>query len=1345
MSFDRGAPAFWFVEIFLDGETLRHCNAGEPVTFDGQTFAPLGDKLTPPRDIDRAANLKAQKFTLTYDSSLQTIDTDVVGKILDSNWKRRPIRVRYAVGDVGASGYDFSDPFIIADEAGRIKDLQDTLAAGEAPLIEMEVESGALVFLERRNQTRSPANQKAAFPGDQFFDLARRLDGVVLPWRTKRARLGSAQITYDVEGVAPRQMLIGRGITRGSFVFGCTVGPHRGWWIQVFALADHQCEALEKCFINGVDVLAGQAPLAHGVKRNLNFGGEPRLSLTWYDGRHDQTANAELISLTSAQELKWTSAHRGRGVCYAIVEHRWDSDLPESYTHEFVLRGAKVYREQFDSTAGGSGSQRLDNPDTWTYTTNPEEALRHYLRGRVVSPSSSYKWFGVNAPSSFIDPYAVYEARADHCDESVALKLGGTQPRYEANGWISAADSHAKNIQKLADCMVADPVDEGGRVSIRLSTPQTPVIELEDSDLVDDEESVVGVNARAEDVINRVEGRYVDPLNKFSQTDYPPVASEAFEEIDGGEIEGSWNQELETSEERAQRKATLYLNKMRRTVEFEEHFGPKAKDVRPGDWITRKSALRGFPSGKTFIADEVRRFADGTVRLLLLEVDPGELAWNEADAQLTDIGAGPTIYAPPEILIPEVAVLAISLTGGGTTYPGVRFTVTDYDDFVGDEIECEFGIWNGVSGAGMGIAGTPAILKIPGSLEQFEAAASFLPGTAYAFRFRERAGERQGAWSAFQTETMTGDYIVGASAIADAIVGQGPGATAAGVDVLNQFVPLGSNLLIDSEFQRQLYAWQAGWAGNSGVTHGIAFNGYGAAARNYYTAFLTGTPAAGTVFDVLATRGSYLSADLASTKLFAVPVNPGDRLYIGAQITGERITSADVRVIWVAADGSAVSSPSVAAALPAALPISQITSWTRIGGFVTAPAGAAYAVPYFRAVCSGAANPYCVVTAPMIAKVPASQTAAPPYQPGRADPVSDKTSQNNAASITGQGPGATAPNYQVLNQFAQSGGSPIGDWDYENSSYWALPSGAGFAAGSPFPGSLRSVVMGASTYDFSSEFWKVEPGEEYEITFRWWNGFPTFSGYVRPMIHVPGVVWLSARSAFGIANPEAAGGTVGNDITVGGTSEVNRFVYTIPSSVTILQFRMRAQFANANFYWRFEMKPTRQVQRAADITGQNNAASFTGQGLLSFGNYYEQATDPGGVPNGSFWFRTTTNDLFIRRSGAWALIANVGAAGLSAQSTPALASNDRFGAGNVTVSGYSISVSGNTGALSYTYSPPFGVSRGGTNTAPTFTRAVGVGERYEEAIPLQIFDAGTGRTANLVLTARFREFTSDPW
>lgn len=755
--------------------------------------------------------------------------------------------MRYAVGDVGASAYDFSDPFVIADEAGRIKDIEDNIAAGETPTLEMEIESGALVFLERRNQTRSPANQRAAFPGDAFFDYALKLDGVVLPWRTKKARNGKVQITYDVEGAAPREMLIGRGLTKGSFVFGATGGQHRKYWAQVYALADHRCEALEEIFINRAPVLNGTT-LTHGTRTALSAfaSGGTRLWVTWYDGRHDQTADSYLISLTSGQGLPWTSNHRGRGVSYCIIEHLWDSDNPESYSYEFQLKGARIYQERLDTTAGGSGAQRWDDPDTWTYTTNAAEALRHFLRGIVLSPSSSGMWFGVGAALDFLDPFETYEAQAEHCDDLIALQAGGTQKRYEANGWLSAANDHKTNLQRLADCMVADAVDEGSRVSIRLSEPQTPVIELEDSDLVSDEETVIGANARGDDVVNRIEGRFQDPANKYQAVDYAAVSNATFEEIDGAELSETWNQPLEISQERAQRKATLFLNKRRRTVELEEHFGPKAKDVRPGDWLTRKSALRGFPSGKTFIADEVRRFIDGTVRLVLLEVDPGELVWNEENAELTPAADDPEIEDEP-LGVPNITPSAISVAAGDVTLPAVRFTITDFADAMGDEVIAEFGIWNGLSGGSAGIAGPVSYLKIPGNVATFDGLVGLLPGTGYAFRFQARDGERFSSWSTFRTLTTTGTYQAGRSAIADAIVGQGWGATAPQSAIDNGLVPAGVNAAIDTGFRGGTSYWNSfASAGaltqSAGVASGIRYgqitvNGIDSPAYAYLAGF----------------------------------------------------------------------------------------------------------------------------------------------------------------------------------------------------------------------------------------------------------------------------------------------------------------------------------------------------------------------------------------------------------------------------------------------------------------------------------------------------------------------------
>lgn len=963
MSFDRGAPAFWFVEIRLDTETLRLTNAFETILFDGQNYAPFGDRMTPPSDIDRSADLKAQKFSITLDSSRQGDSSDPVGKILDSNWRRRPVRVRYAVGGMDSGGYDFSDPFVIADEAGRIKSIEDTIEAGSAPELEIEIESGALVFLERRNQTRSPANQRAVFPDDAFFDHALKLDGVVLPWRTKKARNGKVQIQYDVEGAAPREMLIGRGVTKGSFVYGATGGQQRKYWAQVYALADCRCEALEEIWINGAPVLNGTV-LSHGTRTPLAAFASPdtRLWVTWYDGRHDQTADSYLISLSAGQPLAWTSNHRGRGVSYAIIEHLWDDDNPEAFTYEFQLRGARIYQERLDSTAGGSGSHRIDDPDTWTYSTNAAEALRHFLRGRVVSPSSPVMWFGVGADVDFLDPHAVYAYQAAHCDDDVDLKLGGTQKRYEANGWISAANDHKTNLQRLADCMVADAVDEGNRISIRLPEPQTPVVELLDLDLISDEETVIDANARADDVVNRIEGRFQDPANKYQAVDFPAVADSDFAEIDGAELTETWNQALEISEERAQRKALLFLNKRRRTAELEEHFGTKAKDVRPGDWVTRKSALRGFPDGKLFIADEVRRFADGTVRLILLEVDPGEKIWNEADAALTPTTGFPSIETEA-LGVPDIAVTAITLSAAGVVLPGVRFTITGAADAMGDEVIVEYGIWNGLSGGSAAIVGPSYYEKIPGNVATFDGLAGLLPGTGYAFRFRARDGERLSAWSSFKTAVMSGTYQAGRSAIADLIVGQGWGATAPITDAGNIYVGTGQNILLHPLFNIVAGYWEIS-ASVADTRSTAESNGI-----RYRQSVLNGTPAAGS--NVLI---------FASYTANCLPVQAGQRVGVRCLLGGINMSTLRLAIAWYNAAGTNFSDTVVQDITSVSLQGGgAVSTYHELSGVAVVPATAIYARFYVRGFANGGASPTLRLARPLMALLPDGQLTAPAW------------------------------------------------------------------------------------------------------------------------------------------------------------------------------------------------------------------------------------------------------------------------------------------------------------------------------------------------------------------------------
>ena len=755
--------ARWFLDLSLDGGTTRWWNGEGDITFDGQTYIGLGKRFIPPKDIKRTASLKSEKLTLEFDCSGQLDNSDPIGALLDQNWRRRPIRLRMVVWDYGQSP---DDGDVYEDERGIIHNLPSELQQGEQPILEMEIESGLLAYLERRKSNRTAVSQKAVYPDDEGFDLALKLRGTEIPWRTKHKKEGTLQKTWPEDDPAPRHLCLGEFKTAGSFVAHFTNGQQRKYLQEVRAVADHQLTELNKIWVNGE--LTVNQPLVHGQRklfRIKNDKGENRFWVTYYDGRANQTANSYLVNAAS----QWTSNHRLRGVAYVILEHLWDQDIAQDFNYEFGGKGAKLWDRSKDSTAGGSGTHRLDDPSTWEYTTNNRIAIEHYRCGIRVNSSSDHMWFGVGEDVDAV-PYAEFLEGKNHCDESVTLKAGGTQKRYEVNGVITSDTSHDKVLERLAENMCSDAIERGGRLAIWTPISRTPVMTLTDGDLVRGEPTGISPGERLPDMVNTVTGTFIDPANEFKSNDYPEVSVEAYVNADAGEIEESFDQDLETSGERAQRKAALRIEKSRRIVELDETFGLKARAVRPGDWYNRTSASRGF-TNKVFEAVEVRRFQNGTVRITGLEVDPAQLVWDEERAKTV---SAPPAYEQPTldlVPVPSIAIAAFQRSNNGVVEPGFRFSQTlpaDLIEILADRVEVEYG----PRATGGGIEGNP----IPKSFSARSAAVEFFgfePSTEYAFRFRNLLnapnGTRYGSWSNWQYATSTSTKKVPIAGTADEI------------------------------------------------------------------------------------------------------------------------------------------------------------------------------------------------------------------------------------------------------------------------------------------------------------------------------------------------------------------------------------------------------------------------------------------------------------------------------------------------------------------------------------------------------------------------------------------------
>src|SRR5690606_33360943 len=166
----------------------------------------------------------------------------------------------------------------------------------------------------------------------------------------------------------------------------------------------------------------------------------------------------------------WTSDHRLRGIAYAAVSARWDSDLfAQEPNVEIEFDGAKVYDPR-------DNSQDLSDPSTWKFSDNAILCAAHYLRGmpKIDGNGNLRRLFGMNSRDARID-WSEIASEANICDETVNLAEGGTQKRYTANGVIFADTEPEEGIRSLLTACAGTRTDMGGKLSLRAGAARTPV------------------------------------------------------------------------------------------------------------------------------------------------------------------------------------------------------------------------------------------------------------------------------------------------------------------------------------------------------------------------------------------------------------------------------------------------------------------------------------------------------------------------------------------------------------------------------------------------------------------------------------------------------------------------------------------------------------------------------------------------------------------------------------------------------------------------------------------------------------------------------------------------------
>lgn len=577
-------------------------------------------------------------------------------------------------------------------------------------------------------------------------------------------------------GDVPRSFVPGNYCTAGSLAFAATwstpnVAPN-AYLVYVIALSDLPVSALKSVWVNGVKavypagVLTAQGyPLLEYRKAGVDY-----LWVKFYDGSQ-VAADAYLVDKFGTAQANYSGSHKydsdriGTGVAYAIVTARLKPDDP-SFTgfpaYKFELDGIKQYDPRLDTTAGGSGSHRYNDPATWAFTKNPALTIYNILHGFQYAG----EWFyGLQDLNAVRLPTASWFAAMNECELLVDDAVGGTEFQFLCGAEVPVSAQPIDIIGEFQKACNGRIAEIGGSYKIRVGASGTAVMTLTDSDIIITEEQTFSSVASLASLINGVTATYPEPVEGWAMKDAPARYDAALEVDDG-------NRRLVSDviyatvpfPNQVQRLMKSALEEARK---FRSHvlvLPPSYWPVEPLDVLSFSSTRNSY-TAKKFDIKAVQDLGNLDVLVVISEVDPADYTFVPGDYEPYTV-VPLTLDLPATQAIVDWAVAPVTVLGdGGRSDAGIKlFWNPDVEDVDGVQFEVRL-----ASDGSLVLSGeTDAWDK--GSIVLTE---NILSATAYEVRGRYRpASERETSWSSWLPVTTSDiriqEWDVGIAAIVTA-------------------------------------------------------------------------------------------------------------------------------------------------------------------------------------------------------------------------------------------------------------------------------------------------------------------------------------------------------------------------------------------------------------------------------------------------------------------------------------------------------------------------------------------------------------------------------------------------
>ena len=397
---------------------------------------------------------------------------------------------------------------------------------------------------------------------------------------------GNRRVTaYGVNSIGPAQphaVILGKTRVGGAIFYQATTGASNRYLHRCIAFAGHEVESFEKLYLNDTEVTINASG---DVTAPSEYVGYVRLKV--HTGSTSQAADSDLVS----EVTEWTTAHQAKGVAYIYA--RFDhsaSVFPNGVpTVTAEIKGLKVYDPRSATTA---------------WTDNPAICLRGYMAEE----------FGFNE-SAFDD--TLLSVAANICDEHVSGLA-----RYTCNGAFTLdvePETAVRNILASMGGVLWFAQGEWGAKAAAYVSPDKAFDE-------DDLRGPVKITKHSRrDNFNTIKGTYRGAETQYQDADYPSVTNATYVTEDDGEtIHTDLPLPFVNTSARAQRIATIALNRQRQQLTVSAAFGLRAMNVRVGDVIQLTLDRMGWSSKEFEVTDwrfSLTSDMDLQVSMMLREID----------------------------------------------------------------------------------------------------------------------------------------------------------------------------------------------------------------------------------------------------------------------------------------------------------------------------------------------------------------------------------------------------------------------------------------------------------------------------------------------------------------------------------------------------------------------------------------------------------------------------------------------------------------------------------------------------------------------------------------------------